>query len=113
VKKSRDTQRLSPPEKELQCVDPPLSLSVHTPIALSSSDAHRYSLYTPELNLMAETEQTASATPAIAYESIGFGGQPLAQSTPPREPLTGHSPITSDADSPNGCLRRRGLARGI
>jgi RHS repeat-associated protein len=61
-------------------VNPPLSLYVGTPIALSSpSDAHRYSIYTPELNLMAETEQTTAATPAVAYEYIWFGGQPVAQ----------------------------------
>jgi len=64
----------------LERVRPPLSLSVHAPIALSSSPkAHRYSLYTPELNLMAETEQTTAPTPAIAYEYIWFGGQPVAQ----------------------------------
>jgi len=40
---------------------------------------HRYSFYTPELNLLAETELTSTATPAIAYEYVWFGGQPLAQ----------------------------------
>ena len=39
----------------------------------------RYSFYTPELSLMAETELTSNATPVIAYEYIWFGGQPLAQ----------------------------------
>ncbi len=60
--------------------DPPVSLSVHAPIRQSSPDPLlRYSLYTPELNLMAETEQTTAPTPAIAYEYVWFGGQPVAQ----------------------------------
>ncbi len=39
----------------------------------------RISLYTPELNLMAETEITNTPTPATAYEYIWFGGKPVAQ----------------------------------
>ncbi|MDQ6800958.1 MAG: RHS domain-containing protein, partial [Acidobacteriota bacterium] len=41
----------------------------------------RYSLYTPELNLLAETQLTSSATPTIQYEYAWFGGQPIAQFT--------------------------------
>jgi hypothetical protein len=61
---------------------PPLSLAVRGNFAakpLAADDPHRYSLYTPELNLMAETEQTTASAPAIAYEYIWFGGQPVAQ----------------------------------
>jgi RHS repeat-associated protein len=43
------------------------------------SVSHRYSLYTPELNLLAETERTASATPAVQYEYVWFDGRPVAQ----------------------------------
>jgi RHS repeat-associated protein len=38
----------------------------------------RYTLYSPELTLLAETA-TSAATPPIAYEYVWFGGQPLAQ----------------------------------
>jgi RHS repeat-associated protein len=59
---------------------PPVTLSFRAPIRELSADvSQRYSLYTPELNLMAETEQTNAATPAIAYEYVWFGGQPVAQ----------------------------------
>jgi RHS repeat-associated protein len=39
----------------------------------------RYSFYTPELNLMAETQLTEAATPTIEYEYVWFNGEPLAQ----------------------------------
>jgi RHS repeat-associated protein len=39
----------------------------------------RYFFYTPEMNLMAETELTSAPSPAILYEYIWFGGQPVAQ----------------------------------
>jgi RHS repeat-associated protein len=39
----------------------------------------RYSFYTPELNLLAESEFTSAAKPAIFYEYIWFNGQPVAQ----------------------------------
>lgn len=45
----------------------------------SAGDMRRISFYTPELNLMAETEATPDASPAIAYEYLWFGGQPVAQ----------------------------------
>jgi RHS repeat-associated protein len=41
----------------------------------------RYSLYTPELNLLAETAMTTATSPPIAHEYIWFGGQPVAQLT--------------------------------
>ncbi len=45
----------------------------------STPSQHRYSLYTPELNLLAETETTSSATPSVAWEYLWFAGQPAAQ----------------------------------
>jgi RHS repeat-associated protein len=59
----------------------PLSLSVSTHVAqpLASGLPSRYSLYTPELNLMAETETTTASSPAINYEYVWFGGRPVAQ----------------------------------
>jgi hypothetical protein len=39
----------------------------------------RYSLYTPELQLLAETAFSTESTKPIEYEYIWFGGQPLAQ----------------------------------
>lgn len=43
---------------------------------MSTLPGKRYSLYTPELNLMAETYATSTA---VAYEYIWFAGQPAAQ----------------------------------
>jgi RHS repeat-associated protein len=39
----------------------------------------RISLYTPELNLLAETESSSAATPPLAYEYVWFAGRPVAQ----------------------------------
>lgn len=48
------------------------------PVAQSAGSGERqHFLYTPELNLMAET--TSSATPVIQHEYVWFGGRPLAQ----------------------------------
>jgi RHS repeat-associated protein len=58
----------------------PLSLSVSARYATSAvGDLNRYSLYTPELNLMSETETSTASTPAVAYDYIWFGGKPVAQ----------------------------------
>jgi hypothetical protein len=59
----------------------PLSLSVSTHVAqpLATGVPSRYSLYTPELNLMTETETTTASSPAITYEYVWFAGQPAAQ----------------------------------
>jgi RHS repeat-associated protein len=60
-----------------------LSLSVNAQYASAAvGDLRRISLYTPELNLMSETEaavETTSGTPAVAYDYIWFGGKPVAQ----------------------------------
>jgi len=50
--------------------------SARTPLVSTGS---RYFFYTPEMNLMAETELTSNSTPTILYEYIWFGGQPVAQ----------------------------------
>ena len=58
---------------------PRLSFSFAAPIATATAgSARRYSLYSPELNLIAETDTTTN-TPTIANEYIWFGGQPIAQ----------------------------------
>jgi RHS repeat-associated protein len=58
----------------------PLALSFSSRVATEAAgDAIRYSLYTPELNLLSETEVSASASPAVAYDYIWFGGKPVAQ----------------------------------
>ncbi len=61
----------------------PVSLSISaTPIANApTSIIRRHSLYTPELQLLAETEITSASKPPIEYEYVWFGGQPLAQIT--------------------------------
>jgi RHS repeat-associated protein len=61
----------------------PVSLGVHYGSLTTTSEgaARRHSLYTPELQLLAETEITTAPSPAIAYEYIWFAGQPLAQVT--------------------------------
>jgi RHS repeat-associated protein len=59
----------------------PAALGVTYPPVMGTSapEEHRYSLYTPELNLLAETASTSSSSTPIAYEYIWFAGQPLAQ----------------------------------
>ncbi len=62
----------------------PVSLGVtsrYVDTTTSPTSARRISLYTPELQLLAETEVSSSETPAIAHEYVWFGGQPLAQIT--------------------------------
>jgi RHS repeat-associated protein len=48
--------------------------------ALTSNTAWRYSFYSPEMNLLSETElRTTIGTPAVLYEYIWFNGHPVAQ----------------------------------
>jgi RHS repeat-associated protein len=42
-------------------------------------DVRRISRYSPELQLLAETERSTAAVPPEAHEYIWFGGQPVAQ----------------------------------
>jgi len=44
-----------------------------------AAGSRQFFLYTPELNLLAETELTANAHPAIANEYIWWNGHPVAQ----------------------------------
>jgi RHS repeat-associated protein len=61
-------------------VPPPVSMLVGAIAAQDTTPIkQRYSLYTPELNLMAETQTTTAANLAIAYEYAWFDGEPLAQ----------------------------------
>ena len=47
---------------------------------LVSTTAWRYSFYTPEMNLLSETElRTTPGTPQVLYEYIWFNGHPVAQ----------------------------------
>jgi RHS repeat-associated protein len=41
--------------------------------------SRRYSFYSPEMNLLAESELTTAAAPAILYEYVWFNGHPVAQ----------------------------------
>lgn len=65
------------------------SLAATTGISTLSTDPRRYSFYSPEMSLLAETEHTTSATPPIQYEYVWFGGVPVAQLSysVPSEPL--------------------------
>ncbi len=47
--------------------------------AAAASGQHRYFLYTPELQLLAESELTTAPHPAIYTEYVWFGGMPVAQ----------------------------------
>jgi RHS repeat-associated protein len=56
-----------------------LSLGTRPDVLDAPSGTRRYTLYNQTMNLVAETETTNAATPAIAYEYVWFGGQPIAQ----------------------------------
>jgi RHS repeat-associated protein len=61
---------------------PPVAMLIGSP-AIAPQDTtaikQRYSLYTPELSLMAETATSTTTNPPIAYEYIWFDGEPLSQ----------------------------------
>jgi RHS repeat-associated protein len=61
----------------------PVSLGVDAAVVTNAADApvRRHSLYSPELQLLAETEITTASKPPIQYEYVWFAGQPLAQIT--------------------------------
>jgi RHS repeat-associated protein len=56
-----------------------LSVSASYVQATSTAQVQRHSLYSPELQLLAESEVAAAATPAVKYEYVSFARQPLAQ----------------------------------
>ncbi len=59
---------------------PPVSLGIdYGEVATNTALPVRHSLYSAELQLLAETEVSEAATPAIAHEYVWFAGQPLAQ----------------------------------
>jgi RHS repeat-associated protein len=47
--------------------------------ATATPRVNRYSFYTPELSLLAESEESTSGDKAIRYAYVRFAGQPLAQ----------------------------------
>jgi RHS repeat-associated protein len=60
---------------------PPVSMAIYaqlTPQTDSTLEMKRYSFYTPELQLLAETS-TSALTPWIANEYVWFHGEPVAQ----------------------------------
>ena len=61
----------------------PVSMMASAQFAIAPQDAgqtkQRYSLYTPELKLMAETATSTATNPPIAYEYVWMNGEPVAQ----------------------------------
>jgi RHS repeat-associated protein len=60
------------------CLAPVTSLDRTLLANVVSSDPSRYYLYTPEMQLLAETEQSTNASKAIASSYLWFGGLPVA-----------------------------------
>ena len=50
-----------------------------TATPLTTTPQQRLYLYTPEMNLLAETELTTGSTPSILYEYVWMNGHPVAQ----------------------------------
>jgi RHS repeat-associated protein len=71
--------RRTPATHDFRALPAATSLPTSAPIAPTTTTLHRHSLYTPELQLLAETSLSASATPPISHEYIWFAGQPVAQ----------------------------------
>ena len=68
------------PQAQLSHFPPPMLSSAFDRAQVTNVPSpRRYSFYTPELNLLAETTLTTSDTPPVAYEYIWFNGQPVAQ----------------------------------
>jgi RHS repeat-associated protein len=58
----------------------PICIPSATPVMTpATAQPRRYSFYSPEMQLVAESEYTTSATPAMEYEYIYFNGHPIAQ----------------------------------
>jgi len=53
--------------------------ALHAVSVLGTSVEKSYSLYSPEMNLFAETVASQTANPSIAFEYVWFSEQPLAQ----------------------------------
>jgi RHS repeat-associated protein len=76
----------NPPDNTQYCPTPTVGrltmakfLSNAFQLAGIPSSNRRYFFYTPEMNLIAESELTSSAKPAILYNYIWLGGEPVAQ----------------------------------
>jgi len=57
---------------------PCLATAAFIPTTLAVGDSSGYSLYTPELHLLAETEISTAPTKSIAYSYLWFGDLPVA-----------------------------------
>jgi RHS repeat-associated protein len=70
-------------DQPIQCaslaIAPCLTAAGLRPVAMAVGDPSKYYLYTPELQLLAETERSTSSTKPIAYSYLCFGGDPVAQ----------------------------------
>jgi RHS repeat-associated protein len=67
-------------EESVQCASLALGpcLTAMTRVPLNTGDTSGYNLYTPELQLLAETAISASLAKSIAYSYLWFGSQPVA-----------------------------------
>ncbi|HEX7152948.1 MAG TPA: RHS repeat-associated core domain-containing protein [Thermoanaerobaculia bacterium] len=59
----------------------PYQRIAYTTTVTSTGDYTRHHVYTPELNLLAESRFSTSGAPSIEYEYVWFNGEPLAQIT--------------------------------
>ena len=59
-------------------IEPCLSDLDAAAVTSIGTDPAKYSLYTPELQLLAETERTTATPKSIAHQYVWFGGQPVA-----------------------------------
>jgi RHS repeat-associated protein len=70
-------------DQPIQCaslaIAPCLTAAGLRPAVMAVGDPSKYYLYTPELQLLAETERSTSSTKPIAYSYLWFGGDPVAQ----------------------------------
>jgi RHS repeat-associated protein len=76
---SSNNERRRPVQCAALSLAPCLTAAELRAVATAVGDAARYYLYTPELQLLAETEQTTTNTKPIAWSYIWFGTEPIAQ----------------------------------
>jgi len=63
----------------LTSISPHLTSVLHPAPLSVASGTKRYSFYTPEMHLLAETALSSSGAPATAYEYVWFNDHPVAQ----------------------------------
>ncbi|HEX3529965.1 MAG TPA: carboxypeptidase regulatory-like domain-containing protein, partial [Thermoanaerobaculia bacterium] len=66
------TTTAAPDAQAVADLSPPIGRAV-------AAGTHRYSLYSPELHLIAETELSTGARPAVTTEYVWLNGHPVAQ----------------------------------